>query len=142
MRFYAIGNYYLSSIQQGIQAAHTLAELAIMPEHRGVFDEWAKNHKTMVVLNGGNADGLRKFYELLSSEYAKSLPFAKFNEDAQSLDGALTSVGVIVNERIYSANWINGYDQTEGWWQAANGERLHGWESDFAAVLNCMPLAR
>ena len=148
MRFYAAGNYYLSSIQQGIQAAHVLGEMITKyPSGDGPVGEqlsdWRVNHKTMILLNGGNADSLRGFYSLLERSDASALVFAKFNEDAQSLDNALTSVGIIVPARLYDATWTN--DAVYGFagaWVDTTGKQLAGWEAEFVTALKGMSLAR
>jgi hypothetical protein len=109
MRAYFFGNLYLSSIQQGIQAAHALGEMFIRypgwmpgaPEFDGDFLwEWASNHKTMILLNGGgssNIQGLVDFFR----KGENILPWAEFNEEADALNGALTTVGIILPEKIY-----------------------------------------
>lgn len=117
MRFYGFGNYYLSSLQQGLQSAHVIGDLFVkydmcdlrpitQPEHiqqvekfESLFD-WAKNHKTMVLLNGGNSadlDELHTFFDTAENPY----PFTKFHEDQQSLCGALTYVGIVLPAKIY-----------------------------------------
>ena len=118
MRFYGFGNYYLSSLQQGLQSAHVIGDLFVkyditdlrpipQPEHvnqvekfETLFD-WAKNHKTMVLLNGGNSADLDDLHTFLSNE-ANPYPFTKFHEDQQSLCGALTYVGIVLPEKIYA----------------------------------------
>ena len=147
MRFYAAGNYYLSSIQQGIQSSHVLSEMFIKYSATSspgdVLRDWARNHKTMILLNGGNADSLRGFYSLLERSDASALVFAKFNEDAQSLDNALTSVGIIVPARLYDATWTN--DAVYGFagaWVDTTGKQLAGWEAEFVTALKGMSLAR
>lgn len=108
MRAYTFSNCYLSSIQNGIQPAHCLIDMFVKyntvahtPE-RDAFVNWATNHKTMICLNGGNATGIQDIYNTLQ-EFAPTLglPFAKFNEDEQSLNGALTCCGIIVPEAMY-----------------------------------------
>lgn len=107
MRYYGFGNYYLSSIQQGIQAAHVIkglwTEYEKDTESYQIAEDWARDHKTMVLLNGGNAAGLRYVYEAFKrfESQGMTLPFAKFNEDEQSLDGALTAVGIVLPEKYY-----------------------------------------
>jgi hypothetical protein len=108
MRAYFLGNYYLSQIQQGIQASHVVGEMHVK-YHSGnelveasAFDEWAIHHKTMILLNGGNQSDLQKFYDFISSTpYVKDLVHAKFHESESALNGALTSVGIIVPEFLY-----------------------------------------
>ncbi len=108
MRAYYFGNMYLSSIQQGIQAAHVTHELFIKypspPGNRTAVSlyDWAENHKTMILLNGGYADNLRELeglFSLLSNPY----PWASFNESEEAADGLLTCVGIVLPEKIYEA---------------------------------------
>jgi len=96
----------LSSIQQGIQSAHCLAEMFTKytkGEDKKLLFDWAKNHKTMIVLNGGNSEALTEFYTLLQKpDEEDHYPFAKFNEDEQSLNNAITCVGIILPEKTYN----------------------------------------
>ena len=113
MRAYLIGNMYLSSIQQGIQAAHCIAEMFTKytgellatrsqgPTAIQLFD-WAQNHKTVIVLNGGYSSALETLYQLFDSD-ENPYAYAKFHEEEAALNGALTSVGIIVPSRIYEA---------------------------------------
>ncbi len=105
MRCYSFTNYYLSDIQKGIQSGHSNVELSLLSKEQGVdlFFEWAKNHKTVIILNGGNQAQLQTIYSQLIdlSQNGMNLPFAKFHEDEQSLNGALTSISIIVPEVIY-----------------------------------------
>lgn len=109
MRFYGFGNYYLSSLQQGLQAGHAAVELHVkynLPDNgsdtsrKDIYNDWAKNHKTMVLLNGGNSADLQSLFEFLSDSQ-NPYPFVKFHEDEASLNGALTYVGLILPSRIY-----------------------------------------
>lgn len=144
LRFYGFGNYYLSSLQQGLQAGHTIVELfnkynakdieygaqfeqpssalAIRANKWKMLDSWAKDHKTMVLLNGGNSANLQELFEFLSNDSNPNpYPFAKFNEDEVSLNGALTYVGAILPARIFDTaakmrdrNLSYTYHQTDG----------------------------
>ena len=122
MRLYTFGNYYMSSIQQGIQAGHCIAELFVKYqdtginycddsynasiediEHQEKHDElfdWAENHKTMICLNGGNLQGLKDI-EILFQDEQNKFPWATFYEDEMSLGGILTNVAIVVPEYIY-----------------------------------------
>lgn len=106
MRAYSFTNFMLSSIQQGIQPAHALVDMFVKYDtesaQRAVLLDWATNHRTMICLNGGNAAELRSIYERIQ-EIASllELPFQKFHEDEQSLDGSMTSVAIIVPTHIY-----------------------------------------
>ncbi len=56
MRGYFLTNMYLSSIQHGIQAAHCLQEINNNFPGNEILTDWAENHKTMYVLNGGTSE--------------------------------------------------------------------------------------
>lgn len=121
MRCYTFGNYYMSSIQQGIQAAHSTAELFVKYQDIGInyvndyeptiqeyeyqdkvqdLYDWAENHKTMVCLNGGNLQGLKDI-ETLFQEIGNKLPWASFYEDEESLGSILTNIAIVIPEYIY-----------------------------------------
>ena len=107
MRFYGFGNYYLSSIQQGIQAFHVGTDISVkygdLTDQKSIYDTWALNYKTVILCNGGNADslkGLDSLFSLLEMD-GMDLPYSKFNEDEQSLNGALTSVGIVLRTHHY-----------------------------------------
>jgi hypothetical protein len=64
LRMYCLVLYNISPIQQGIQAAHAIAEYSLLwntPNYR----EWAEDHKTIIILNGGTStspSNAGKFY--------------------------------------------------------------------------------
>ena len=108
MRAYFFGNMYLSSIQQGIQAAHATHELftkyrgedEFTPQTTSHLYEWARNHKTMILLNGGYAATIQELVDFFRTD-DNPYPFAPFYEEEASLNGALTTVGIVLPEKIY-----------------------------------------
>jgi hypothetical protein len=111
----------MSSIQQGIQAAHSTAELFVKYRDKGILGiddyeqtieeheyqdkvqdlyDWAENHKTMVCLNGGNLQGLKDI-ETLFQEIENKFAWSSFYEDEESLGSILTNIAIIVPEYIY-----------------------------------------
>jgi len=130
MRFYAVGNMYLSSIQQGIQAAHCVGEMALKILGNKLVSEWLHTHKTLICLNGGNNKSLNDFYDLV--RYQSQFPVAKFHEDEESLGGVLTCVGIIVPKEIYEADLDDPYLV----------DRLGSDGFEIARALKSMPLAR
>lgn len=106
-RFYGFGNYYLSSLQQGLQAGHAVTELFVnhdvSSEKYQQVNEWGKNHKTMVLLKGGNSADLADLFNFFKTLDEQGMPYAytKFHEDEQSLGGALTYVGIVLPNEIY-----------------------------------------
>lgn len=111
MRCYHFGNYYLSSIQQGIQSAHCQMELFvkykenIVPNYTSVQQDtlydWAEDYKTMVCLNGGNNKDLHEIKELFTMN--NLYPWSYFCEDEDSLGSILTNICIVLPEKIYSA---------------------------------------
>ncbi len=112
MRAYFFGNMYLSSIQQGIQAGHVIGELFVsypessilrtgdMSSEGKLLWEWACDHKTMILLNGGYSENIHRLCEFFDV-YQNTYPWAYFNESKDALDGALTCVGIVLPEKIY-----------------------------------------
>ena len=106
-RFYGFGNYYLSSLQQGLQSAHCIADMFVKynkkKAKKEIIYDWAENHKTMVLLNGGNSLVLEQTHQFLEElkGVGMNLPYQLFYEDEQSLNGALTYVGIVVSSEIY-----------------------------------------
>jgi len=100
---------YLSSIQQGIQAAHATHELftKYMPGFNDdpsgefeVLDEWAREHKTMVLLNGGYMETIQELMEFFDTD-ENPYPWAPFYEGDDSLGGILTTLSIVLPEEIY-----------------------------------------
>ena len=105
MQAYFFTNYYLSSIQQGIQPLHAIVELE--RKYRGtlMYDQyanWAAYYKTVICLNGGNSANLKDIVKLFSSTEHQYV-WSSFSEDEQSLNNALTSVAIILPSRVYTA---------------------------------------
>lgn len=160
MRAYFFGNMYLSSIQQGIQAAHATAEMFVKYDNTdnpefSILDTWARDHKTMVLLNAGYSQEIHNLCTFFS-EQNNPFPWAPFRESRESLDGALTTVGIILPEEIYNAakalrEGPKG-DPMQLLTQAVKGD-MSGldpwnsykptmWEQELAARLNNYGLAR
>ena len=108
-RCYHFGNFYLSSIQQGIQSAHAQTNMFLKYDkgqstHSTVLYEWAKN-PTMICLNGGmNSDLVRLEHHL--NQYNDKYPFASFREDEDALDSILTNVAIILPDTIYNLSSV------------------------------------
>lgn len=108
MRLYTFTNMYLSSLQVGLQSAHVLGEMHFQYEHwaGSIFDEWAYQHKTIIILNGGYSSALRELVTFFNHS-ENPYPWAEFCESDDALDGALTATGIILPEKIYDcAAWL------------------------------------
>lgn len=141
MRFYGFGNYYLSSLQQGLQAGHCVSELFVkyQPSNNLEYNtliDWAKNHKTMVLLNGGNSQNLEFIYDQFTafSTFGMKLPFVNFYEDDKALNGALTYTAIIVPEYIYNK-------AQEVKHEIGTLDEMSYWESELIKLMNSYVLA-
>jgi hypothetical protein len=114
-RFYSFVNMYLSPMQKGIQTAHAVSEMfsyyevlsGLPSEELLSYSDWAREDKTVIVLDGGNQNGLFALYDDLVDiikNHKVNIPVIKFHEDVQSLNGALTAVGILLPKEIYSLN--------------------------------------
>lgn len=107
MRLYTFINMYLSSIQQGIQTAHIVHELFNKYLHNNVarpyelLYDWSENHKTIIVLNGGDAFDIDNLYHFLLKD-ENPYPFTSFHESEDALWGVTTGVGIVLPESIYT----------------------------------------
>lgn len=112
LRLYTFCNFYLSSIQQGIQSAHVVHSLFIKypaAEINPILWDWAENDKTMIVLNGGAHADISQGYSLAESlsltHRGVPLPLEYFREDDYSLGGILTCWGIVLPKCIYDAKY-------------------------------------
>lgn len=152
MRAYFFGNLYMSSIQQGIQAAHAVADMFIKYSNENEpnyhpLREWATDHKTMILLNAGYSSEIRNlvnFFQHPDNPY----PWCEFHEGQDALDGALTTVGIILPEEIYGTSkqlrdepmyTTSKLDHTLG---LSPFSHLSTWQFDLALRLNNYGLAR
>ncbi len=55
-RMYGIVPYNISEIQKGIQFGHAVVEYSLKHFKNEDFQEWAKKHKTFMVMNGGTTN--------------------------------------------------------------------------------------
>jgi hypothetical protein len=147
MRLYTFCNFYLSSIQQGVQTAHVVSEmfskyykpfgsLPLDPKFQ-LLRSWAsdKEGKTIIILNGGNCYDLAGISNALEVEENTKYPCAPFYEDAQSLNRALTCVGVVVPEAIYESAALIRNGQAA--WLTSNGAAFMLSITDLNDVESC-----
>lgn len=113
LRLYSFVNFYLSSIQQGIQTGHAAVDLVrkytangnplrtdITEERVALVEEWADSWKTFITLNGGNASGIAEATNTISKS---GFPWVSFREDEESLGRLQTCVAVVLPDYIFAA---------------------------------------
>jgi hypothetical protein len=153
MRIYCFGNMYLSSIQQGIQATHVIAEMFVKyssPDKESHYSlhEWARSYKTIILLNGGHSSNiwsLIKFFSIPENPY----PWTYFTESSDALDSAITSVGIVLPEKIYdTAKRCGSISVRDMLYSQSNSGMSHGlptnlseWEMDLIDKLPTYDLA-
>lgn len=158
MRLYSFTNLYLSSIQNGLQTAHIVSEMAAKyraDQYKGSvqyqqFYEWADSHKTIIILNGGYSSSLHELKRMFDEAgMLNTFPYAHFYEGEDALDGALTAVGIVLPEWYYElASEVRGYrlePDSEEWRRYVDAEMLprgmSQFEIDFIPVMNQFSLA-
>jgi len=138
LRAYFFNNMYLPSLHAGIQSQHTTAEMFVKYQwldsecqtdesDTEILYDWAQNHKTTIVLNGGMSGDLQALVELFESTQ-NPYPWGFFKETEYALNGALTNVGIILPERIYTYARLSEEEQAE--------VVLSDWELQFVEVLS------
>jgi hypothetical protein len=114
LRMYGLVPYNISPIQQAIQFGHAVVEYGQKVKEYNqerssiIYNEWANNWKTFIILNGGTTnhrnddEGLP--FGSLNQHVLKldemKIDFATFNEP--DLGDQLTAVVFIVDERVFN----------------------------------------
>jgi len=108
LRMYGLVPYNLSPIQQGIQFGHAVVEYGLTYSDTDDYRDWAKNHKTFIILNGGTTNSR---VDLVTRRYAGTLnqhleelnrmgiQTASFYEP--DLGDQLTAVVFLVDDRVF-----------------------------------------
>lgn len=112
--YFFVNNLYMSEKQYGIQSFHCFGEIVlkymtvsnvINRKVRIKYNHllnWLKNDKKTILLKGHNCANLNKIKEFLNDN-DNTYPWSYFCEDEESLNSAITSVGVVLPERIHNA---------------------------------------
>ena len=165
MRAYFFVNTALSGIQKGLQVAHCVAEFFANFEDEAGHDltgtnllHWAACHKTIIVLEGGFHQDLQEIEALLhDGDFGRGY-FASFTEDAETMNGMMTAVGIILPERIYEAakilrdrktdmdRWVKLEESNPHFCRKVGFpgkiEEYTEWEAELIHLLNSCPFAR
>jgi len=127
LRMYGLVNYQLSGIQKGIQFGHAVVEYGQKFKNDITYNDWADNHKTFIILNGGTTNKKTSTQDgLLFGTLNNHLLTLKQNNidlsffEEPDLGDQLTAVVFIVDERVFNkkdypdfGDWIiekYGYD--------------------------------
>jgi len=127
LRFYSLVLYSLMPMQKGIQTQHTTAEYTLKYNFDDVFVEWARNHKTTIVLDGGTSNSgneTRYGYpkqkgglEILVDEFDSiGVRYSVFYEP--DVNYSLTSIGMILPDQVFNTRKYPGF---KSWLQERYG---------------------
>jgi hypothetical protein len=109
LRLYSFVNFYLTkSIQAGIQTGHCAVDLVrkydvLNTVHKQIVHDWADNHKTFIILNGGDMDSMINTVKIIEK---LDYPHCIFHESRSALDGILTCVSVVLPETVFAAREV------------------------------------
>lgn len=92
LRMYSLVLYQLSGVQAGIQSSHSMIEYSELNQECDEYKDWAINHKTVMLMNGGTSDMLNSYAEILEGFGVK---YAEFREP--DLGNLVTSVSFLVD---------------------------------------------
>lgn len=111
LRMYFFVPYNISEIQKGIQAGHAALEYARVFGETELFQDFAKNHKTWIILNGGttnndlnNRGSLQLVYDSIVTfnmmhRSEDNIDFTTFYEP--DLNQAMTAICFICDQRVW-----------------------------------------
>lgn len=112
---FSFNNYFMSTIQQGIQAGHCWMDMGVKYSEAKLsgcspadydiisnFWDWARNHKTVNVRNAGDMICIREIITELESQ-DNPYPWGYFTEDATQCCQT-TSVSIVIPEHVYAHN--------------------------------------
>lgn len=95
-RMYCLAERHLSSIQKAIQSAHAIVEYGLAWGPTPEYQHWAKNNKTIVILDGGTCPEMT-----LSgmSLFEINHPYAIFQEP--DMNFMKTAICFLADERVW-----------------------------------------
>ncbi len=112
LRMYGLVNYNASPIQQGIQFGHAVVEYGLHHFKTELYQDWAKNWKTFIILNGGSTNNNHwrpgSMQTHLNAFKEAKITLAEFYEP--DMNDALTSFVFIVDERVFNREKYPDYN--------------------------------
>lgn len=121
LRTYVLLHTYFKSLLNGVQGGHACTEISVKYDtgtpSNALYQQWARKDKTLIFLDGGVSVHLRTTLGQLQSLGDIVLPWSPFFEDEETLEGMLTSVGMILPESIGRADpldWEEAKDTLAG----------------------------
>lgn len=155
LRMYGLVPYNISPIQKAIQFGHAVVEYGIENFNTDEYQDWARNWKTFIILDGGTSNHTINRYSL-SDEYLGSMEqnmkilldnnikISTFYEP--DLNDMLSSIVFIVDERVFNLtvypNYNSEVESYEDWVQKFGNNKLENDKIIFLrSFLNNLKLA-
>jgi hypothetical protein len=110
LRMYGLVNYQLTGIQKGIQFGHAVVEYANKYFNTNLYQDWAKNWKTFIILNGGTTNKRINNTGMPFGTLNNHLIDLSYNDidvaffEESDLGDQLTAIVFIVDERVFNKN--------------------------------------
>lgn len=95
-RMYSLNMRNISGRQVGIQNSHSNMEYALKYWNDEDFQDWAKNHKTLILLDGGTSVTMIEYFKFLEKYNIKCAPFYE-----PDLNMSLTSVSYLLDSNVF-----------------------------------------
>lgn len=115
LRMYGLVPYNISPIQQAIQFGHAVVEYGQSvkgTEHEKLYNEWANNWKTFIILNGGTTNdnplALGTLNQHLITLREAGVWCKEFHEP--DLGNQLTAIVFIIDERVFNKEKYPDFD--------------------------------
>ena len=113
-RMYGLVNYQLSGIQQGIQFGHAVVEYGLSYGNSVECQDWSRNDKTFIILNGGttntNVERLGTLNQYVQKLHDAGIRYETFIEP--DLGDQLTAVVFLVDDRVWDRENFPDYEGT------------------------------
>jgi hypothetical protein len=136
LRMMGLVPYNISPIQQAIQFGHAVVEYGLENFQSEEYQDWAKNWKTFIILNGGTTndrmvtyfydngkDPLQEYQGSLNRHHGEllknNISIASFREP--DLGDQLTAVVFIVDERVFNRKLYPDYETVVAEYTRAGG---------------------
>ena len=101
LRTYVLLHTYLKSLLNGVQGAHAVADLLVQhPDPESLPQVWAREHKTLIFLDGGVSLHLHQTIEWLHALRDTGIPWASFVEDESTLEQMTTAIAITLPESL------------------------------------------
>lgn len=98
-RMYCLVLKQLSSIDKGIQCAHACTEYTNLYQDTDEFQEFIKESKTLIMLNGGNYNDMMGIKKILEG---RNINYSIFYEE--DLNNLITSICFLAEDKIWDKN--------------------------------------